>query len=224
MRGENLPGQVDWTSAWLCGLVGRRTVQWWGRGLGACAANPARPGTHPSTFAERELEEGCRRERIAPEAGMYGHCGGHLRRSPPTATVCITVLRSSGAVAGLRRRACRQTSTVQKDRPASSPSEDGAFMWHTVRTHLHTGHSPLTQPRESVGIKTKRPLHGLLLRSKLPVRPPPPSSHLPPSVRCRLEACTSGAWKRRWQAWGVSPGAGGVQTSEEARRQKAKSR
>lgn len=188
MRGENLPGQVDWTSARLCGLVGRRTVQWWGRGLGACAANPARPGTHPSTFAERELEEGCRRERIAPEAGMYGHCGGYLGRSPPTATVCITVLRSSGAVAGLRRRACRQTSTVQKDRPASSPSEDGAFVWHTVRTHLHTGHSPLTQPRESVGIKTERPLHGRFSGRSCPSDPllPRPISPRPSGAGWKL--------------------------------------
>lgn len=114
-------------------------------------------------------------------------------------------------------------SRVQKDRPASSSSEDGAFMWHTARTHLHTysdtGHSPLTQPRDLVGINTTRPLHGLLLRSKLPIRPPPPSSHLPSSVRCMLEACTNGAWKLWWRAWGVSPGAGGVQTSEDARRQ-----
>lgn len=96
-----------------------------------------------------------------------------------------------------------------------------AFMWHTARTHLHTysdtGHSPRTQPRDLVGINTTRPQ--LLLRSKLPIGPPPPSSHLPSSVRCMLEACTNGAGKLRWQAGGVSPGAGGVQTSEDARRQ-----
>jgi hypothetical protein len=244
MGGENLPGRVDWTSAWLCGLVAG--AQCTGLGMvGKGPANPARRGARPSTPTPapapirgrgrvgRGLQEGSRREGIASQAGMCGQMWRAIQAATSSSNSRYVSLYGGHRALSLAIPYAQvddgvtnvHSTFIQKDHPISRQKPDPRALIEDGGIHggilpARTAHSPLgLRPPQNLETLSLSRHHATWTTSPGDaVRPGPPR----PSPPLLVTPPPLRGWKLAHAAhasvasFELSSGAWGAQTSEKA--------